>query len=123
LDFNSLILEAYRLAKNFPAIAARYRRSYPQWLVDEFQGTNRAHYKLVRTFAGQEFRNLFAVADDNQIICEWNGANFKQIQSFLADHSPRSSSCPPTTAALLRLWKPLIGLSYTTHTARPQRNP
>jgi DNA helicase II / ATP-dependent DNA helicase PcrA len=100
LDFNSLILEAYRLAKNFPAIAARYRKSYPQWLVDEFQDTNSAQYKLVRTFAGEEFRNLFAVADDDQIIYEWNGANFKQIQSYLADYSaqviqlPTNYRCP-----------------------------
>lgn len=100
LDFNSLILEVYRLAKNFPAIAARYRKSYPQWLVDEFQDTNSAQYKLVRTLAGEEFRNLFAVADDDQIIYEWNGASFKQIQSYLADYSaqviqlPTNYRCP-----------------------------
>jgi DNA helicase-2/ATP-dependent DNA helicase PcrA len=68
LDFNSLIFEAYRLVKGFPAIAARYRRSYPHWLIDEFQDTNSAQYQLVRTLAGEAFRNIFAVADDDQII-------------------------------------------------------
>jgi len=100
LDFNSLIFETYRLISTFPAIAARYRKSYPYWLIDEFQDTNRAQYKLVRTLAGNDFRSLFAVADDDQIIYEWNGANFKQIQSFLADYSaqviqlPTNYRCP-----------------------------
>jgi DNA helicase II / ATP-dependent DNA helicase PcrA len=100
LDFNSLIFEAYRLVKTYPAIASRYRRSYPHWLIDEFQDTNRAQYVLVRTLAGDGFRSIFAVADDDQIIYEWNGASYKQIQSFLTDYSaqliqlPTNYRCP-----------------------------
>ncbi|HUZ96643.1 MAG TPA: ATP-dependent helicase [Edaphobacter sp.] len=100
LDFNSLIFEAYRLVKTYPAIASRYRRSYPHWLIDEFQDTNSAQYQLVRTLAGDGFRSIFAVADDDQIIYGWNGASYKQIQSFLADFSaqliqlPTNYRCP-----------------------------
>lgn len=100
LDFNSLIFETYRLISAFPAIAARYRKAYPHWLIDEFQDTNSAQYKLVRALAGNEFRSLFAVADDDQIIYEWNGANFKQIQDFIADYAaqviqlPTNYRCP-----------------------------
>ena len=100
LDFNSLIFEAYRLLKTYPAIASRYQRSYPHWLIDEFQDTNGAQYRLVRTLAGDKFRSIFAVADDDQIIYEWNGASYKQIQSFLADFSaqliqlPTNYRCP-----------------------------
>lgn len=100
LDFNSLIFEAYRLVKTFPAIAARYRKSYPHWLLDEFQDTNRAQYTLVRTLAGDSFQSIFAVADDDQIIYGWNGASYKQIQSFLGDFSaqliqlPTNYRCP-----------------------------
>jgi DNA helicase-2/ATP-dependent DNA helicase PcrA len=100
LDFNSLILEAYRLAKTYPAIAARYRKSYPHWLLDEFQDTNSAQYRLIRVLAGDGFHSLFAVADDDQIIYQWNGANYKQIQSFLSDFSaqiiqlPTNYRCP-----------------------------
>jgi DNA helicase-2/ATP-dependent DNA helicase PcrA len=68
LDFNSLILEAYRLVRTFPAIAARYSRSHPFWMLDEFQDTNSAQYRLIRALAGTDFRNIFAVADDDQII-------------------------------------------------------
>jgi DNA helicase-2/ATP-dependent DNA helicase PcrA len=101
LDFNSLIFEGYRLVTTYPAIAARYRRSYPYWLIDEFQDTNTAQYKFVRALAGNDFRNIFAVADDDQIIYEWNGASYSQIQSFLADYSaqalqlPTNCRCPP----------------------------
>jgi DNA helicase-2/ATP-dependent DNA helicase PcrA len=51
-------------------VAARYRRSHPHWLIDEFQDTNRAQYRLIKAFAGNDFRNIFAVADDDQIIYE-----------------------------------------------------
>lgn len=101
LDFNSLILEAHRIATTFPAIAARYRKSYPYWLIDEFQDTNNAQYRFLKALAGDGFRNLFAVADDDQIIYQWNGASFKQIQSFLADFNaeliqlPTNYRCPP----------------------------
>ncbi len=102
LDFNSLILEAHRLATTFPAIAARYCRSHPYWLIDEFQDTNTAQYRVVRALAGAEFRNLFAVADDDQILYQWNGASFKQIQSYLTDFTaeviqlPTNYRCPPS---------------------------
>ena len=101
LDFNSLIFEAHRLFSNFPAIAVRYRRSYPYWLLDEFQDTNDAQYRLIRAMAGQDFKNVFAVADDDQIIYQWNGASFRQIQRFRADFAPQliqlptNYRCPP----------------------------
>lgn len=101
LDFNSLILEAHRLATVFPALAARYRTSHPYWLVDEFQDTNAAQYNVVRAFIGAQFRNVFAVADDDQILYQWNGASFKQIQAYLNDFAaaiiqlPTNYRCPP----------------------------
>ena len=101
LDFNSLILEAYRLTKTFPAIAARYRRSYPYWLLDEFQDTNDAQYRLIESLADGQFTNVFAVADDDQIIYQWNGASFRQIQRFRTDFAaeviqlPTNYRCPP----------------------------
>ena len=101
LDFNSLVLEAHKLATTYPAIAGRYRRSYPYWMIDEFQDTNSGQYRLVKAFAGNEFTNLFAVADDDQIIYQWNGASFRNIHAFLADFKaeaiqlPTNYRCPP----------------------------
>lgn len=105
LDFNSLIFEAHRLFSNFPAIAVRYQRSYPYWLLDEFQDTNDAQYRLICAMAGQDFKNIFAVADDDQIIYQWNGASFRQIQRFRTDFGPQliqlptNYRCPPAIVA------------------------
>jgi DNA helicase-2/ATP-dependent DNA helicase PcrA len=101
LDFNSLIFEAFRLFTAFPAIATRYRRTYPYWLLDEFQDTNDAQYRLIRAMAGDEFKSIYAVADDDQIIYQWNGASFRQIQQFRAHFQPQliqlptNYRCPP----------------------------
>jgi DNA helicase-2/ATP-dependent DNA helicase PcrA len=81
-DFNGLILDACRLAHQVPAVALRIRQSYPYWLIDEFQDTSPAQYRLVRFLAGDDFRNVFAVADDDQIIYQWAGASYRQIVAF-----------------------------------------
>ena len=100
LDFNSLILEAYRLF-GYPALARQYQRSYRYWLIDEFQDTNSAQYALLRRMAGQDFRDVFAVADDDQTIYEWNGASVSRIGDLVRDFScdvvqlPTNFRCPP----------------------------
>ncbi len=100
LDFNSLILEAHRLFA-YPAMARHYQKVYRYWLIDEFQDTNKAQYNLLRRVAGQSFREIFAVADDDQTIFEWNGANVRRIGNFVRDFScdvvqlPENFRCPP----------------------------
>ena len=100
LDFDSLILDTYRLFA-YPAMARQYRRAYRYWLIDEFQDTNGAQYKLLRRMAGQDFREIFAVADDDQTIFEWNGANVRRIRELVKDFScsvvqlPTNFRCPP----------------------------
>ena len=100
LDFNSLILDAYRLFA-YPAMARQYQRAYRYWLLDEFQDTNGAQYALLRRMANQDFRNVFAVADDDQTIFEWNGANVRRIGELVRDFScdvvqlPMNFRCPP----------------------------
>lgn len=105
LDFNSLIFEAYALFTRFPAIAKLVRRVYRYWLLDEFQDTTDGQYRLLKAMAGDAFFNVFAVADDDQIIYQWNGASFHQIQRFTADFKPAAIQltenwrCPPSIVA------------------------
>ncbi len=100
LDFNSLILDAYRLFA-FSAMASHYQRTYRYWLIDEFQDTNSAQYMLLRRMAGRDFREVFAVADDDQTIFEWNGANVRRIGKLVSDFQcdvmqlPTNFRCPP----------------------------
>ena len=101
MDFNGMILDTCRLAHQIPAVAARIRQSYPYWLIDEFQDTTPAQYRLIRFLAGDAFRNIFAVADDDQIIYQWAGARYRQIVSFREHFSPEliqlveNRRCPP----------------------------
>jgi len=106
LDFNSLILQAYQLFVQFPAFAKRYRTVFPYICVDEFQDTNQAQYKLLGAISGYKYKNLFVVADDDQIIYQWNGASHTRITEYLSDYSaeviqlPTNYRCPPAIVDL-----------------------
>lgn len=101
LDFNSLILRAYQLFVQYPAFARRYRMVYKYVCVDEFQDTNLAQYRLVRALLGENHKNIFAVADDDQVIYQWNGASYKRVSEFVTDYSASilqllvNFRCPP----------------------------
>jgi len=101
MDFNGLILNACRLAHQVPAVSLRIQQSYPYWMIDEFQDTSPAQYRFVRMLAGEQFRNVFAVADDDQIIYQWAGASYRQIAAFREHFEPElfqlveNRRCPP----------------------------
>ncbi|MCY4376407.1 MAG: ATP-dependent helicase [Spirochaetaceae bacterium] len=100
LDLASLISNAHLLFRRFDGIARRYRSAYRYWCVDEFQDTNFGQYELLKVMAGVEFRNVFAVADDDQIIYQWNGADHRRLDQFRADFGallqqiPTNYRCP-----------------------------
>jgi DNA helicase-2/ATP-dependent DNA helicase PcrA len=101
MDFNGMILDTCRLTHQIPGVAARIRQTYPYWLIDEFQDTSPAQYRLLRFIAGDDFKNLFAVADDDQIIYQWAGASYRQIALFRQHFNPElvqlveNRRCPP----------------------------
>lgn len=88
LDFDGLILEASRLVYKTPVIADRLRRTYPFWMIDEFQDTTPAQYRFLSYLAGASHKNVFAVGDDDQIIYQWAGASYRQIVQFRNDYKP-----------------------------------
>jgi DNA helicase-2/ATP-dependent DNA helicase PcrA len=106
LDFNSLIFKAYEFFNKFPAFAKRYRTVYPYICIDEFQDTNHAQYNLIRALTANQDNNLFIVADDDQIIYQWNGASHKRLEEFVSDYSPEvfqlpiNYRCPPEVVRL-----------------------
>jgi DNA helicase-2/ATP-dependent DNA helicase PcrA len=74
--------------------------------VDEFQDTNRAQYDLLRLLSPSKDANLFVVADDDQIIYQWNGASPERLQSIRDDYEmtviqlPENYRCPPAIIGL-----------------------
>jgi len=85
LDFDDLLLETVRLFREHPAILARYQERYLHILVDEFQDTNMAQYVLLRQLAARH-RNLFVVADEDQSIYRWRGADYRNIVRLREDY-------------------------------------
>jgi DNA helicase-2/ATP-dependent DNA helicase PcrA len=106
MDFNGIILETCRLLAQIPAIAARLRSTYPYWLIDEFQDTSPAQYWFLHYLSGGQFKNLFVVADDDQIIYQWAGASYRQIEKFRDQYKPEliqlveNHRCPPEIVAI-----------------------
>lgn len=101
LDFSSLLLTAIRLLQSKPFIAQQVRRVYKYICVDEFQDTNSAQSALLKLIVPEVNPNLFIVADDDQIIYQWNGASPKRIEEIRSTFSmdviqlPENYRCPP----------------------------
>ena len=84
LDFDDLLVEPVRLFQLNPDILDKYRQRYRYLLVDEFQDTNIAQYVLLRLLA-KEHRSLFVVADEDQSIYSWRGADYRNIRRLRTD--------------------------------------
>jgi len=79
LDFPLLIALAGQLLTDNPAIARHYRLVYPHVCVDEFQDTNVGQFEFLKVLVGTDTTGLFVVADDDQIVYQWNGASPERL--------------------------------------------
>ncbi|MDR1663486.1 MAG: UvrD-helicase domain-containing protein [Clostridiales bacterium] len=84
LDFDDIIFYTVKLFETQPEVLRRYQNRFRYVMVDEYQDTNTAQYRLVRLLSGYA-DNLCVVGDDDQSIYGWRGANIKNIQSFGKD--------------------------------------
>lgn len=75
IDFDDLLLLAYRLFVNYPKIAALYRRSFFAICIDEAQDLNNAQYQFLLVLVNSEFTNIMMVGDPNQSIFHFNGSS------------------------------------------------
>ncbi len=69
MDFDDLLFRMVNVLELFPEVQARYGASFRHVLVDEYQDTNHAQYKLLQLIAG-EHRNLAVVGDDAQCLIQ-----------------------------------------------------
>jgi DNA helicase-2/ATP-dependent DNA helicase PcrA len=79
LDFPLLISLAGQLLSENSAVARHYRMVYPHVCVDEFQDTNVGQFEFLKELAGADPSGLFVVADDDQIVYQWNGASPERL--------------------------------------------
>ncbi len=85
LDFDDLLMETAKLFQDNPLVLEQYRERYQYVLVDEFQDTNMAQYTILRLLA-EEHRNLYVVADEDQSIYSWRGADYRNIQRLRQEY-------------------------------------
>lgn len=81
IDFDDVLLHAYRMLHERPGLLAELRRKYTYLMVDEFQDTNALQYELIRMIA-RPLNNLMVVGDDDQTIYSFNGARSDFILEF-----------------------------------------
>ena len=106
LEFETLLVCCLRLFRKHPRIAKHYRIVYPYICVDEYQDTNRAQDLLVRALCPEDCAHFFVVADDDQIMHQWNGASPERLRKLQRDYKmsvirfPESYRCPPAVVKL-----------------------
>ncbi|MEK7182602.1 MAG: UvrD-helicase domain-containing protein [Patescibacteria group bacterium] len=83
-DFDDLLLLVIKLFEEHPDIRERYQKIYQYVLVDEWQDTNRAQYRLTKLLA-KEHHNLTVVGDAAQSIYSWRGADYRNIEYLMRD--------------------------------------
>jgi DNA helicase-2/ATP-dependent DNA helicase PcrA len=84
VDFGDLLLKPQRLLAADAGLRDRWAARFRHLLVDEFQDTNPAQYRLVKLLAGAR-RNVCVVGDDDQAIYRWRGADVSNILDFDQD--------------------------------------
>jgi DNA helicase-2/ATP-dependent DNA helicase PcrA len=85
LDFDDLLLRVVRLLEAVPEALRWYRAVWTHVLVDEYQDTNRAQYRIVQLLT-EEHRNLCVVGDPDQSVYRWRGADLRNILDFEKDY-------------------------------------
>lgn len=84
LDFDDLIMLTVQLFIKEPDILEYYRKRFQYVLVDEYQDTNHAQYRLISLLAG-DHQNIFVVGDDDQSIYGFRQADIRNILDFERD--------------------------------------
>jgi DNA helicase II / ATP-dependent DNA helicase PcrA len=84
MDFDDLLVRTVNLLELFEDVREKYRRAFRWVLVDEYQDTNRAQYRLLQLLC-EEHRNLTVVGDDFQAVYSFRGAEVRNILEFERD--------------------------------------
>ena len=84
MDFDDLLVRTVNVLELFEPARDRWRRAFGHVLVDEYQDTNRAQYRLLQLLA-EGHRNLFVVGDDAQSIYGFRHAEIRNILDFERD--------------------------------------
>ncbi len=85
LDFDDILMLTVQLFEGHPEILEIYQDKFKYILIDEYQDTNHAQYKIANLLA-RKHRNISVVGDDDQSIYTWRGADIHNILDFERDY-------------------------------------
>ncbi len=83
-DFDDLLLMTVRLLEEHEDVRKKYQERFPYILIDEYQDTNTAQYKMIRLLGAHQ--NVCATGDPDQGIYGWRGADIRNILDFQKDY-------------------------------------
>lgn len=90
LDFDDLISKTVAMLTHHAEVRKKWQQQFRYVMIDEYQDTNTAQYKLVKLLVNEN-QNLAVVGDDWQSIYSWRGADFKNILRFEQDYKNTTS--------------------------------
>jgi ATP-dependent DNA helicase UvrD/PcrA len=84
VDFDDMLFLTVDVLERFPEARAKWQEAFRYVLVDEYQDTNHAQYRLLQLLA-EKHRNVFAVGDPDQSIYGFRGADIRNVMEFEQD--------------------------------------
>jgi DNA helicase-2/ATP-dependent DNA helicase PcrA len=84
VDFDDMLYLTVEILERFPEARERWQKAFRYVLVDEYQDTNHAQYRLLQLL-GEKHRNVCAVGDPDQSIYAFRGADIRNILEFERD--------------------------------------
>lgn len=81
MDFDDIIVNTVKLFEENEAILKYYQNKFKYIMIDEYQDTNHAQYRLTSLLASGH-KNICVVGDDDQSIYRFRGATIENILSF-----------------------------------------
>ncbi|MCA9381335.1 UvrD-helicase domain-containing protein [Candidatus Dojkabacteria bacterium] len=86
VDFDDLIMLSIKLLEENKKILEKFQNDFKYILVDEYQDTNHAQYRMIKLLAAVH-KNICAVGDDDQSIYSFRGATIQNILNFEKDYT------------------------------------
>jgi DNA helicase-2/ATP-dependent DNA helicase PcrA len=86
LDFDDLIAKTVQMLANHKELRDKWQQQFKYVMIDEYQDTNAAQYKLIQLLVNDN-KNIAVVGDDWQSIYSWRGADFRNILNFERDYA------------------------------------
>lgn len=114
VNFDNLINLTIQLFEEHPDVLDRYQEEFQYLMIDEYQDTNPAQFRLAELLSAK-YNNLCVVGDDDQSIYGWRGAEIANILEFRRDHMIKLEQNYRSTPVILEAANQVISHNKNRH--------